>query len=134
MLPEGEQLRRAVKWISDMRLEDSEVSQAKLIAEACLKFDLPPKYAEFIMMHFAKRISTNQNYWPKARIMSGASAVMIISSYLVAPSKRAGDSLWSIDSQDKERVIGNSQINRTAFVALANVCAIDVVLTTFKAT
>jgi hypothetical protein len=76
------------------------------------------------MMHFAKRISTNQNYWPKARIMSGASAVMIISSYLVAPSKRAGDSLWSIDSQ----------INRTAFVALANVCAIDVVLTTFKAT
>ena len=43
MLPEGEQLRRAVKWISDMRLEDSEVSQAKLIAEVCLKFDLPPK-------------------------------------------------------------------------------------------
>ena len=43
MLPQGEQLRRAVKWISDMRLEDSEVSQAKLIAEVCLKFDLPPK-------------------------------------------------------------------------------------------
>ena len=43
MLPEGEQLRRAVKWISDMRLEDSEVSQAKLIAEVCLKLDLPPK-------------------------------------------------------------------------------------------
>ena len=57
MLPEGEQLRRAVKWISDMRLEDSEVSQAKLIAEACLKFDLPPKDAEFLMIHFAKKDS-----------------------------------------------------------------------------
>jgi hypothetical protein len=57
MLPEGEQLRRAVKWISDMRLEDSEVNQAKLIAEACLKFDLPPKDAEFLMMHFAEKDS-----------------------------------------------------------------------------
>jgi hypothetical protein len=54
MLPEGEQLRKAVKWISDMRLEDSRVTQAKLIAEACLKFDLPPKDAEFLMIHFAK--------------------------------------------------------------------------------
>ena len=57
MLPEGEQLRRAVKWISDMRLIDSGVSQAKLIAEACLKFDLPPKDAEFLMIHFAKKDS-----------------------------------------------------------------------------
>jgi hypothetical protein len=55
VLPEGEQLRKAVKWISDKRLEDSEVSQDKLIAEACLKFDLPPKDAEFLMMHFAPK-------------------------------------------------------------------------------
>jgi hypothetical protein len=57
MLPEGEQFRRAVKWISDMRLIGSGVSQAKLIAEACLKFDLPPKDAEFLMIHFAKKDS-----------------------------------------------------------------------------
>jgi hypothetical protein len=48
VLPEGEQLRRAVKWISDMRLEDSEVSQAKLIAEACLKFDLLLRMRNFL--------------------------------------------------------------------------------------
>jgi hypothetical protein len=52
VLPEGEQLRRAVKWISDMRLMESGVSQQQLIAEACLKFDLPPKDAEFLMIHF----------------------------------------------------------------------------------
>ena len=55
ILPEGEQLRRAVKWISDMRLMDSGVSQDKLIAEACLKFDLPPKDAEFLMIYFANK-------------------------------------------------------------------------------
>jgi hypothetical protein len=48
MLPEGEQLRRAVKWISDMRLEDSEVSQAKLIAEVCLKFDYLLRMRNFV--------------------------------------------------------------------------------------
>lgn len=57
ILPEGEQLRRAVKWISDMHLIDSGVSQANLIAEACLKFDLPPKDAEFLMIHFGKKDS-----------------------------------------------------------------------------
>jgi hypothetical protein len=46
ILPEGEQLRRAVKWISDARIENPGASLSKLIADACLKFDLPPKDAE----------------------------------------------------------------------------------------
>ena len=49
ILPEGEQLRRAVKWISDERLEHPEKSIAKLIKEASLKFDLPPKDAETLL-------------------------------------------------------------------------------------
>jgi len=53
ILPEGEQLRRAVKWISDERLDDPDVSLSKLIGDACLKFDLPPKDAEFLMRFFA---------------------------------------------------------------------------------
>jgi hypothetical protein len=57
ILPEGEQLRRAVKWISDERLLDSGVSRKKLIGEACLKFDLPPKDAEFLMSYFADKNS-----------------------------------------------------------------------------
>jgi hypothetical protein len=51
ILPEGEQLRRAVKWISDERLDNPGASLSKLIGGACLKFDLPPKDAEFLS-HF----------------------------------------------------------------------------------
>jgi hypothetical protein len=49
ILPEGEQLRRAVKWISDERLENPSKSLSKLITEACLKFDLPPKDGETLL-------------------------------------------------------------------------------------
>ena len=55
ILPEGEQLRRAVKWISDERLDNPEASLSKLISEACLKFDLPPKDAEFLMHFFTEK-------------------------------------------------------------------------------
>ena len=51
ILPEGEQLRRAVKWISDERTEKPGTSLSKLVGEASLKFDLPPKDAEFLL-HF----------------------------------------------------------------------------------
>lgn len=51
ILPEGEQLRRAVKWISDQRTENPEAILPKLIGEACLKFDLSPKDSE-VLMHF----------------------------------------------------------------------------------
>ena len=51
ILPEGEQLRRAVKWISDERTFNPGAGLSKLVGEACLKFDLPPKDAEFLL-HF----------------------------------------------------------------------------------
>jgi hypothetical protein len=51
ILPEGEQLRRAVKWISDERIDNPGASLSALIGKACLKFDLPPKDAEFLA-HF----------------------------------------------------------------------------------
>jgi hypothetical protein len=51
ILPEGEQLRRAVKWISDERTDNPGKSLSTLVGEACLKFDLPPKDAEFLL-HF----------------------------------------------------------------------------------
>jgi hypothetical protein len=52
ILPEGEQLRRAVKWVSEQRTENPGASTPKLIGEACLKFDLAPKDAEFLLKHF----------------------------------------------------------------------------------
>ena len=55
ILPEGEQLRRAVKWISDERTDNPGAALSKLVGEACLKFDLPPKDAEFLLHFFAEK-------------------------------------------------------------------------------
>ena len=47
--PEGEDLRKAVKWISEERKYDPEAKTSKLIEEACLKFDLSPMDAECLL-------------------------------------------------------------------------------------
>jgi hypothetical protein len=46
--PEGENLRKAVKWISDERKYGSESKPAKLIEQACFKFNLSPADAEYL--------------------------------------------------------------------------------------
>jgi hypothetical protein len=43
--PEGETLRRAVKWLSTERKHHPEKTFAQLINAACLQFDLSPKDA-----------------------------------------------------------------------------------------
>ena len=53
--PEGEDIRKATKWISDKLRYEPDVSLAKAIEEACVKFDLSPKDAEFMMRFFAKK-------------------------------------------------------------------------------
>jgi hypothetical protein len=57
ILPEGEQLRKAVKWISDQRTEDPAIALFSLIEKACLKFDLTPKDGEFLMRHIIEQDS-----------------------------------------------------------------------------
>ena len=46
--PEGEDLRRAIKWISEMRQEEPDKLLTRLVEEAGAKFDLPPKDQEFL--------------------------------------------------------------------------------------
>lgn len=46
--PEGEDIRRAVKWISEERVSNPQKKLSELIDEACLKFDLSPMDAEFL--------------------------------------------------------------------------------------
>lgn len=47
ILPEGEPLRRAVRWLA----EQDEKSLA-LIEEACRRFDLSPADEDFLIRHF----------------------------------------------------------------------------------
>ena len=49
ILPEGEHVRRAIRWISERRREDSESSSAELVNEASLRFDLSPLEEEWLL-------------------------------------------------------------------------------------
>jgi hypothetical protein len=51
-LPEGEDLRRAVKWISAGLQEQSGRPIYRLVEEAVFKFDLSPKDGEFLTTFF----------------------------------------------------------------------------------
>ena len=53
--PEGEDLRKAVKWISEERKYNPQTRLSKLIEEACLKFDLSPMDAEYLLKFFKKK-------------------------------------------------------------------------------
>lgn len=54
VMPEGEALRRAVKWISSQLEENPETPAQKLVHEAVLRFDLSPKETEFLMDFYRK--------------------------------------------------------------------------------
>jgi hypothetical protein len=55
LLPDGDDLRRAVKWISGNIQENPDQSVAPLIHEAVFKFDLSPKDADFLIMFYSKK-------------------------------------------------------------------------------
>jgi hypothetical protein len=48
IMPQGEEIRKAVKWISDMRSDQPTADPKKLLDEACLKFNLSPLEAEYL--------------------------------------------------------------------------------------
>ena len=52
IMPEGEDLRRAIKWISAYREDKPDAPLRKLVDEAVFKFDLSPLDAEFLTKFF----------------------------------------------------------------------------------
>ena len=54
IMPEGEAVRKAVKWISDELKEDPGHSLHKLVNNAILRFDLSPKESEFLAEFYRK--------------------------------------------------------------------------------
>jgi len=49
VVPQGEALRSALKWLSERRREDPRAARAKLVDEAALRFDLSPMETEFLL-------------------------------------------------------------------------------------
>lgn len=48
IMPEGEDIRKAVRWVSERKLEKKDIPVHVLFEEACIRFDLSPKKAEFL--------------------------------------------------------------------------------------
>lgn len=48
IIPEGEDLKKAVKWISERRQDDPESLPGKLVEDAAVRFDLSPADTEFL--------------------------------------------------------------------------------------
>jgi len=55
LLPEGEELRRAVKWVSGILREHPGRPVGPLVQEAIFRFNLSPKDAEFLIEFYGKR-------------------------------------------------------------------------------
>jgi hypothetical protein len=53
-LPKGEDLRRAVKWVSANLQEDPGQPFQPLVQEAIFKFDLSPMDADFLLRFYAE--------------------------------------------------------------------------------
>jgi hypothetical protein len=52
IMPEGDALRKAVKWISAQITEDPDKPLQGLVNEAIVRFDISPKDAEFLMAFY----------------------------------------------------------------------------------
>lgn len=55
IMPQGEDLRKAVKWISEERQSSPQRKLAKLVEEASVKFDLSPVDGEFLFKFFREQ-------------------------------------------------------------------------------
>lgn len=54
ILPEGEDLHRAIKWVSSCLQDNADQPVNKLVQEAIFKFDLSPRDADFLIDFYHK--------------------------------------------------------------------------------
>jgi hypothetical protein len=54
LLPEGEGLRRALRWLDERVREDPRPDRVKLIGEAAARFDLSPVEEDFLLGNWGR--------------------------------------------------------------------------------
>jgi hypothetical protein len=54
-MPKGENLRRAVRWISEMRKEEEDRPLVDLIQRAALTYNLSPKDEEYLRAFYKEK-------------------------------------------------------------------------------
>jgi hypothetical protein len=55
LLPPGEQLRRAILWISEQRQLRPTTPTVAIVDEACKQFDLTPREEEFLLHELLRK-------------------------------------------------------------------------------
>lgn len=54
VMPQGESLRQALRWLDERAREGTEPSRLKLVQEAARRFDLAPPEEEFLLSNWVK--------------------------------------------------------------------------------
>lgn len=54
LLPDGDDVRRAVKWVSDTLQSNPEEPVARFVQEAIFRFDLSPRDSDFLIEFFSR--------------------------------------------------------------------------------
>ncbi len=52
--PQGEAIRRALRWLDERAREEARPDRAKLVAEAARRFDLSPLEEDFLLGSWAR--------------------------------------------------------------------------------
>ncbi len=55
LLPQGEALSRALRWLDDRVKDDPKLDRSKLVGEASVRFDLGPMEEEFLLTNWVRR-------------------------------------------------------------------------------
>ncbi|BCR05309.1 hypothetical protein DESUT3_23780 [Desulfuromonas versatilis] len=55
LLPDGDEVRRAVKWVSDNLQDEPGQPVSPLVQKAIFKFNLSPRDADFLIHFFSQR-------------------------------------------------------------------------------
>jgi hypothetical protein len=58
VMPQGESLKRAIKWVSGYLKEDPDTEKFSIIQDAVLRFDLSPKDEQFLY-NFYRNAASN---------------------------------------------------------------------------
>jgi hypothetical protein len=53
-MPEGESLRRALRWLDERVKEEPGLERSRLVSEASQRFDLSPVEEEFLLVNWVR--------------------------------------------------------------------------------
>lgn len=54
IMPQGEGLRRALRWLDDRVRDDPKADRGKLVGEASVRFDLSPVEEDFLLQNWVR--------------------------------------------------------------------------------